>query len=100
MPSLHSSPLEQFEIVPILFIFLGNKFVFTNSSYFLVISVIITLFFFHLANLNGTLIPNRWQLIVEMIFEFVQNMTFEALGNKGSRFFPFVIQYFYICSWL
>jgi ATP synthase subunit 6 len=88
------SPLEQFEIVPLLFVFLGNKFVFTNASYFLIIAVVVTLLFFYLTNLNSTLIPNRWQSITEMVFEFVQNMAFEALGNKGSKFFPLLFATF------
>jgi ATP synthase subunit 6 len=91
---LYPSPLEQFEIVPLLFVFLGNRFVFTNASYFLIIAVILTLLFFHLTNLNSTLIPNRWQSISEMVFEFVQNMAFEALGNKGSKFFPLLFATF------
>ena len=88
------SPLEQFEIVPLFFLFLGNKFVFTNASYFLILAIVITLLFFHLSNLNSTLVPNRWQSISESVFEFVQNMTFEALGNKGSKFFPLLFATF------
>jgi ATP synthase subunit 6 len=89
-----ASPLEQFEIVPLLFLFFGNKFVFTNSSYFLLITVFVVLTFFTLTNLNSTLIPNRWQSVTEIIFEFVQNIVFEALGNKGSKFFPLLLTTF------
>jgi len=88
------SPLEQFEIVTLFFFFLGSKFVFTNSSYFLVLAITITVLFFYFSCLNSTLVPNRWQSIVEMVFEFVQNMTFEALGSKGSKFFPFLFATF------
>jgi len=91
---LFVSPLEQFEIVPLLFLFLGNKFVFTNSSYFLLITVVVVLTLFILCNLNSTLIPNKWQSLTEMIFEFVQNIVFEALGNKGSKFFPLLFTTF------
>nr|YP_009577932.1 ATP synthase F0 subunit 6 [Guillardia theta]QBJ06299.1 ATP synthase F0 subunit 6 [Guillardia theta] len=92
--SLFYSPLEQFEIVPLLFCFAGNKFVFTNSSYFLILVITLTLLFFYLCNLNNTIVPNRWQSISEMIFEFVQNLTFESLGNKGSNFFPILFTTF------
>lgn len=89
-----TSPLEQFEVVPLLLLFCGNKFVFTNSSYFLLITVAILLTFFSLTNLNSTLIPNRWQSVSEVIFEFVQSIVFESLGNKGSKFFPLLLTTF------
>jgi ATP synthase subunit 6 len=92
--SLFYSPLEQFEIVPLFVLFFGSKFAFTNSSYFLILAVVITLSFFYLTSLNSTIVPNRWQSISEMVFEFVQNMAFEALGNKGSKFFPLLFATF------
>ena len=49
---------------------------------------------FILCNLNSTLIPNKWQSVIEIIFEFVQNIVFEALGNKGSKFFPLLFTTF------
>jgi ATP synthase subunit 6 len=92
--SLYYSPLEQFEIVPLFLLFFGNKFVFTNASYFLILAILITFFFFYLTCLNSTIVPNRWQSITEIIYEFVQNMTFEALGNKGSKYFPLLFTTF------
>nr|YP_010835021.1 ATP synthase F0 subunit a [Cryptomonas gyropyrenoidosa]WFQ82696.1 ATP synthase F0 subunit a [Cryptomonas gyropyrenoidosa] len=82
------SPLEQFEIVPLFFLFLGNNFVFTNSSFFLTLTITVVLLLFSLINNNPSIVPNRWQSILEMIYEFVQNMTFESLGTKGSKYFP------------
>ena len=84
------SPLEQFEIVPIFLFLFGSKFVFTNSSLFLFLTIFIIACFFHITTFESTLAPNRWQLISEMIYEFVQGMLYEALGDKGARFFPFI----------
>ena len=78
------SPLDQFEIVPLFHFILGSKFAFTNASFFLTLAIFVTLSYFFITTTNSTLIPNRWQSITEMVFEFVQNMTFEALGAKGS----------------
>ena len=91
---IYFSPLEQFEIVPLFYFILGSKLAFTNSSFFLFLAIFVTLSYFYLTSLNSTLIPNRWQSITEMVFEFVQNMTFEALGSKGSRYFPFLFATF------
>ena len=88
------SPLEQFEIVPLLSLFLGSKFAFTNASFFLFLAISITLCFLHTTMFKSTILPNRWQSITEMVFEFVQNMTLEALGQKGAKFFPFLFATF------
>lgn len=88
------SPLEQFEIVPLWSLFLGSKFAFTNSSFFLFLAIFVTLSFLYTSIFKSTILPNRWQSITEMVFEFVQNMTFEALGQKGAKFFPFLFATF------
>jgi ATP synthase subunit 6 len=88
------SPLEQFEIVPIFSLFFGSKFAFTNSSLFLFISVFIIMIFFLVTLLKSKVVPNRWQSVSEMIYEFTQGMLFEALGEKGSRFLPFIFTTF------
>ncbi len=82
------SPLEQFEIVP-LFLFY-HKFVFTNSSYFLFLVIFVSLFFFYLTNLNNSIVPNKWQLVIELIYQFIQKMAIDSLGLQGSRYFPFL----------
>jgi len=88
------SPLEQFEIVPIFSFMLGSKFAFTNSSLFLFLTIFMIACFFHMTTFESTLAPNRWQTLSEMIYEFVQGMLHEALGDKGSRFFPFIFTTF------
>lgn len=88
------SPLEQFEIVPLLSFFFGSKFAFTNSSLFLFISIFVIIVFYRVTLFKSTIVPNRWQSISEMIYEFVQGMLYEALGEKGSRFLPFIFTTF------
>jgi ATP synthase subunit 6 len=84
------SPLEQFEITPIFSFLLPSKFLFSNSSLFLILTITITIIFFTIILSNTTIIPNRWQSIVEMTYEFVQNMLYEALQEKGNYFFPII----------
>jgi ATP synthase subunit 6 len=88
------SPLEQFEIVPLCSSFVGSKFALTNSTLFLMVTVFIISGFFSLTLLKGTIIPNRWQTISEIVYEFTQGMVFEALGEKGSKFLPFIFTTF------
>lgn len=88
------SPLEQFEIVAIFNLFICTKLVFANSSYFLFLILSITLTFLHLSCLKSTIIPNRWQLALEMSFEFIQNMVYDSLGMKGLKYMPFIFSIF------
>jgi ATP synthase subunit 6 len=90
---LHS-PLEQFEITPIFYFLVPSKLIFSNSSFFLILTIVIIVFFFSLILSNSTIIPNRWQSIIEMIYEFVQNMVYEALQEKSNHFFPIIFTTF------
>src|SRR5690606_648148 len=40
------------------------------------------------------LVPNRWQLSSEMMYEFVANMVRSSAGTEGMKFFPFVFSLF------
>lgn len=91
---LYYSPLEQFEIIPIFSSVLPVKLSITNSFFFLIITVTITLFYFYLTTYKSTLIPNRWQSITEMTYEFIQNMLYESLNEKGNQFFPIIFTTF------
>jgi len=84
------SPLEQFEIVPIFSFFIGSKLSFTNSSFFLLLTSLFIIVFFFFCLRKATIIPNYWQIIIELMFDFVQNMLFESLSKKGEKFFPFI----------
>lgn len=91
---LNYSPLEQFEIVPVLSFLLPSKIIFTNSAFFLVLTIVITLFYFLLTTKYSTLIPNRWQSLTEMTYEFIQNMLYESLQEKGNKYFPVIFTTF------
>lgn len=84
------SPLEQFEIVPIVSFVIGSKLAFTNSTLFLLLSIIIIILFFEYSLFNNQVIPTNWQSIAEMMFEFIQTLLHEAVGDKGTKFFPFI----------
>jgi F-type H+-transporting ATPase subunit a len=90
------SPLEQFSIVTLLPLHIGNLyFSFTNSSLFMMISagVFLGLCWFVTAK-GGSLVPTPWQSLVEMIYEFVLNLVQEQIGEKGKVYFPIVFTTF------
>ncbi|YP_009477634.1 ATPase subunit 6 (mitochondrion) [Nymphaea colorata] len=93
-----SSPLEQFAILPFLDIHIGNFFFsFTNSSLFMLLTISLVLLLVHLVTKNGggNLVPNAWQSLVELIYDFVLNLVNEQIGglsgNVQQKFFPCIL---------
>jgi F-type H+-transporting ATPase subunit a len=91
-----SSPLEQFTIVPLIPLHIGNYyFSFTNSSLFMFLTTSFFLFLISMVTLHGgRLVPTRWQSFVEFIYEFVANLVEEQVGKSGKKYFPFIFTLF------
>jgi len=90
-----ASPLEQFEIHPIVSLQLGNVDVsFTNSSLYMVLTVALSAGFVLLGMRNQALIPGRLQCAVEISYEFIAGLLRDTVGNEGRRYFPFVFTLF------
>jgi len=102
MNFLITSPLEQFEILPLFSIF--GIFTLTNQFLFLALLLffIVTSFFASLKPSTNTLyiIPTRWQSIIELIYLLILSMVNDTIGGKkGEPFFSFSVYYFYFCCW-
>ncbi|KAM3319750.1 ATP synthase subunit a [Capsicum chacoense] len=90
-----SSPLEQFEIIPLIPMKIGNLyFSFTNPSLFmlLTLSLVLLLVYFVTKKGGGNSVPNAWQSLVELIYDFVLNPVNEQIGglsgNVKQKFSP------------
>ena len=92
------SPLDQFEIIPFLPLQIGNLyFSFTNPSFFmlLTLSLVLLLFYFITKKGGGKSVPNAWQSLVELIYDFVLNLVNEQIGgNVKQVFFPCIFVIF------
>lgn len=99
---LFFSPLEQFTIISLIPMHIGNfYFSFTNSSLFMCLSTGLFLMLCSLVTVKGgTLVPTAWQSFVEMMFEFVVSLVHEQVGEKGKQYFPmiFTLFAFLLCS--
>jgi ATP synthase subunit 6 len=87
------SPLEQFEIIPLIpFGFGVFDFSITNSSFFIIFILAVFIIFVHLLSVKGLgfIVPNRWQLLLENFYKFTLNITLENMGKKGQIYFPFI----------
>lgn len=92
---MEHNPLSQFEIKPIIpFEIGGVDATFTNSAAFMVIIVILITVFVAGGMSRASIVPGRWQSMVELSYEFVANMLYEAAGPEARRFFPFVFSLF------
>lgn len=89
------SPLEQFQIIsliPIEIFYINLSF--TNASLFMVLATILIINFFSNAVKNARIIPRRKQAFAESIYEFVYNLVYENVGDKGNKYFPFMLTLF------
>lgn len=67
---------------------------FTNASAWMV-GVLVVLSFFLLKGMQQkALVPGRWQLMVELTYEFVANMVRDNIGREGKQFFPLIFTLF------
>jgi ATP synthase subunit 6 len=90
-----SSPLSQFNINPIFSFHLGwLDLSFTNSSLAIIISCLFFILLVSFSANEATVVPTRWQSIVELLYEFIHNLIQEQIGSKGNKYFPFVFTLF------
>lgn len=89
-----ASPLQQFEIRPLIPLDIGGVDVFTNSSLAMVAAITAITLFMGLSMRGRALVPGRWQALAEMAYEFVGNMVRDNVGPEGRQFFPFVFSLF------
>nr|YP_009466025.1 ATPase subunit 6 [Arabis alpina]YP_009466050.1 ATPase subunit 6 [Arabis alpina]AVC55452.1 ATPase subunit 6 [Arabis alpina]AVC55480.1 ATPase subunit 6 [Arabis alpina] len=92
------SPLDQFEIVPLIPMNIGNfYFSFTNPSLFMLLTLSFFLLLIHFVTKKGggNLVPNAWQSLVELLYDFVLNLVKEQIGglsgNVKQMFFPCIL---------
>jgi F-type H+-transporting ATPase subunit a len=80
-----ASPLEQFQILPLLPIRLGSFDIsFTNASLIIIMGLTITLFIMRLLMSTDTsahVVPNRYQVLFETFYEMVTEMLESNIGN-------------------
>ena len=90
-----NSPVEQFTIKTLFELnLMGVDISFTNASLFMMLSIIGSAGFLYFGARKQSLVPNRFQALVEMSYEFVANMVKENAGKGSQMYFPFVFTLF------
>nr|WHI93290.1 ATP synthase F0 subunit 6 [Discosoma carlgreni]WHI93310.1 ATP synthase F0 subunit 6 [Rhodactis osculifera] len=79
---------DQFKIVGLI--------VLTNSSMMMIIAAIVVLLLFR----GAQLIPDRWQSIIESIYDHFHGVVKDNLGSEGLKYFAFTISLFFFIVFL
>jgi F-type H+-transporting ATPase subunit a len=89
------NPLDQFIIqtwVPIKIGGLDASF--TNSSAFMLLTVICATALMVLAVRPRAGVPGRWQLLAELSYQFIARMVSDNIGKEGRTYFPLIFSIF------
>lgn len=90
-----ASPVEQFKLKPLVPIEIGGMDLsFTNSALFMALAVVAAGVFLTQSMRGRHLVPNRWQSMAELSYEFIANMVREQVGSDGRPYFPFIFALF------
>ena len=94
------SPLEQFEIIPLIIItapIIGNfVLALTNLGLYIILTVILVIGLHILGNNIHRLIPNRWSVSIESIYVTITNIVRDQIGNTHEIYVPFIYTLFWI----
>jgi F-type H+-transporting ATPase subunit a len=89
------SPLAQFEIKTLIPLQVGDINVsLTNSSVFMIATVLAISLFLVMGMRSSALVPGRWQSMVELSYIFIANLIKDTVGSEGRPYFPFIFTVF------
>ncbi len=90
-------PMHQFTIEPMFgtdhWAIGGYNVAFTNSALWMVIATVIITLFVALG-MKRQLVPGRWQMAVETMTGFIDNLLLANVGPEGRKFVPYVFSLF------
>ncbi|WP_417594486.1 F0F1 ATP synthase subunit A [Parasphingorhabdus sp.] len=87
--------MHQFEVQPIFdgFTLFGQQISFTNSALWMFV-VLGCLYVFMMGGMKRELVPGRWQIMVEGVVGFVDNIIATSIGPNGKKYTPWVFTLF------
>ena len=87
-------PMHQFTVEPLVPLQLGGYDIsFTNSSLWLLIALALITGFM-LMGMKRQLVPGRWQMAVEGVTGFIDDMVKVNIGPEGKKFMPYIFSLF------
>ena len=87
-------PMHQFTVEPLVPLNVaGVDLSFTNSSAWMLVTLAI-IFAFMAMGMKRQLVPGRWQIAVEGLTGFIDNMVRVNIGPEGRKFTPYIFSLF------
>jgi F-type H+-transporting ATPase subunit a len=87
-------PMRQFAIQPLVPLHIGKYDVsFTTSSAWMLVALAL-IFGFMALGMKRQLVPGRWQMAVEGLTGFIDDMVRVNVGPKGKKFVPYIFSLF------
>lgn len=87
------SPLDQFEIKPLLTI--NNMLTFSITNYVIYLALIVALIYGFTGLLSNTKLSwNRWGLVILSLYDTILNMVNSQIGGRGGYYFPLIFTLF------
>ena len=88
-------PMHQFDIHRLIKLeFQGVDISFTNSSLWMVAVLLSVSALMLISAARPSLVPGRWQMAGESLYNFIADMVRQNAGEKGMRYFPFIFTLF------
>ncbi len=90
-----TSPIDQFKVKPIAqYEVAGIDVSFTNSSLWMLVVLTLVTVFLVGGMRRSSVVPGRWQSMVEMAYGFIAGMVRDNVGKEGKAYFPFIFTLF------
>jgi F-type H+-transporting ATPase subunit a len=91
-----ADPIEQFQIVNLIPLAKigATTIAFTNSAFYMAVTVGVTAALMLGATSRRLVVPNRMQSVAELTYEFVADIIRNTIGEGGMQFFPLVFSLF------
>ena len=88
-------PMHQFEVQTIWdgFNIAGHQIAFTNSAAWMCVAALV-LWAFMLGGMKRAVVPGRWQMAVEGLTGFIDDMVKVNIGPEGRKFMPYIFSLF------
>ena len=91
-----TNPMHQFNVYKIgpEIKISGLDISFTNASLFMLISAIFISLFLLLGTKDRKIVPGKFQIISEMLYNFISKMISDTAGKKAKPYFSFIFSLF------
>jgi F-type H+-transporting ATPase subunit a len=87
-------PMHQFTVEPLVPLHIGPYDVsFTNSAAWM-LAALVLIFAFMSLGMRRQLVPGRWQMAVEGLTGFIDNMVHVNIGPQGKKYVPYIFSLF------